>query len=129
MTSQVDSTRTATGVKEHFSAVPNRLQDDARLKPRDLMTIAGILRYARSKHWASMSNRALCTHGRCEERTIQYSLDRLERSGWIRRVACPDAPGSRSGRLIYLTWRSPDADCPPPRGPLHPPPCYPLHPN
>jgi hypothetical protein len=118
----VDSTRAVAPVQEHFSAVPNRIQDDARLKPRDLVTIAGILRYARQKPWASMSNRALCTHGRCEERTIQYSLDRLERAGWIRRRACPDAPGSRSGRLIYLTWRTPDADCTPPPRPAAPPP-------
>jgi hypothetical protein len=110
----VDSTRATAAVKDHFSALPNRLQDDPRLKPRDMVTIAGILRYARNKHWASMSNRALCIHGRCEERTIQYSLDRLERAGWIRREACPDAPGSLSGRLIYLMWRTPETRCTPP---------------
>ncbi|WZP01152.1 hypothetical protein EP7_005605 (plasmid) [Isosphaeraceae bacterium EP7] len=129
MLSCVDSTRLAPAVKDHFSALPNRLQDDPRLKPRDLATIAAILRYARAKHWASMSNHALADHGRCSERSIQYSLARLEHSGWISREACDDAPGSRSGRIIYLNWRRPETPCTPDLKTASPQPVLPVAPE
>jgi hypothetical protein len=125
----VDSTRHAFAVKEHFSAVPNRLQDDPRLKPRDLVTIAGILRYARQKNWASMSNRALARHGRCSERTIQLSLRRLEAAGWIRRKSTTVDIGSNTGRLVYLCWRPGEADCAPPAASLAPPAMTPVAPE
>jgi hypothetical protein len=125
----VDSTRPTFAVKEHFSAVPNRLQDDPRLKPRDLVTIAGILRYARQKRWASMSNRALAKHGRCSERTIQLSLARLEAAGWIIRKSTTVYIGSNTGRLIYLSWRPADADCAPPAAAIAPPATTPVAPE
>ncbi|WZP01142.1 hypothetical protein EP7_005591 (plasmid) [Isosphaeraceae bacterium EP7] len=77
--SYVDSTRAAAAVKDHFSAIPNRLQDDPRLKRRDLATVAAILRYARAKDWASMSNHALANHGRCGERSIESLAGMLGR--------------------------------------------------
>jgi hypothetical protein len=125
----VDSTRHAPAVKDHFSAIPNRLQDDPRLKPRDLATVAGILRYARAKHWASMSNHALANHGRCGERSIQYSLARLEAAGWITREGCDDAPGSRSGRIIYLNWRPRETPCTPDMKAASPRPVQPVAPE
>jgi hypothetical protein len=125
----VDSTRHAPAVKDHFSAIPNRLQDDPRLKPRDLATVAAILRYARAKDWASMSNHALANHGRCGERSIQYSLARLEAAGWISRQACDDAPGSRSGRIIYLNWRRRETPCTPGVKAASPRPVHPVAPE
>ncbi|WZP01095.1 hypothetical protein EP7_005539 (plasmid) [Isosphaeraceae bacterium EP7] len=109
--SYVDSTRLAPPVKDHFSAVLNRLQDDPRLKPRDILTVASILRFARAKSWASMSNQTLAGMGRCGERTIQLSLARLEAAGWIRRKSTTADIGSSTGRLIYLSWRPGETPC------------------
>ena len=105
--SYVDCTRPTARSKPKvpfFSAVPHHVQDDPRLKARDIQTLASILRFARSKDWASMGNRTLAGMGRCSERTIQSSLSRLEKAGHIRRE--DDASGRfASGRLIYLIWR------------------------
>jgi hypothetical protein len=116
----VDSTRRAPAVKDHFSAIPNRLQDDPRLTPRDIAVVAAILRYARAKTWASMSNRTLASHCRCGERTVQLCLARLQACGWITRTPCHDAPGA-SGRLVYLNWRRAETDCAPPAKAVAPP--------
>ena len=121
MSSCVDSTRARSPRKSFFSAVPHELQDDHRLKPRDILTIASILRFARSKNWASMSNRTLASMGRCTERTIQLSLARLEAAGWIRRTPSSADIGSSTGRLIYLTWREGATDCAPPVTGIAPP--------
>jgi hypothetical protein len=122
MLSYVDSTRAAAPRKSFFSAVPNDLQDDLRLKPRDIQVVASILRYARQKNWASMSNRTLANHGRCGERTIQLSLARLEATGWIRRKSTSADIGSSTGRIIYLAWRSGEMPCAPPASSVAPPP-------
>ena len=118
---QLDCTRQAAPRKSFFSALPNDLQDDPRLKPRDLAVIASILRFAHVKNWASMSNRTLASLNRCTERTIQLCLARLEAAGWIRRVATDAAIGSNTGRLIYLTWREGEANCAPRASGIAPP--------
>jgi hypothetical protein len=125
----VDSTRLAPAVKEHFSAVLNRLQDDPRLKPRDIFVIASILRFARQKNWASMSNRTLANLGRCTERTIQLSLARLEAAGWIIRKSTTADIGSNTGRLIYLCWRPGETASTPPKAAIAPPAPTPIAPE
>jgi hypothetical protein len=125
----VDSTRLAPAVKDHFSAVLNRLQDDPRLKPRDIFVIASILRFARQKSWASMSNRTLAAMGRCSERTIQLSLARLEAAGWIRRKSTTVDIGSSTGRLIYLCWRPGETACAPTTTAVAPPAPTPVAPE
>jgi hypothetical protein len=125
----VDSTRLAPAVKDHFSAVLNRLQDDPRLKPRDIFVIASILRFARQKSWASMSNATLASLGRCTERTIQLSLARLEAAGWIRRKSTTVDIGSSTGRIIYLCWRPGETPCAPTTTAIAPPAPTPVAPE
>ncbi|CAN0491778.1 unnamed protein product, partial [Phaeothamnion confervicola] len=81
------------------------IAEDPRLLPRDLATVAGILKFARTRAWASMSNQTLANLGRCSKRTIQLSLARLEAAGWIKRVETDAEIGSATRRVVYLTWR------------------------
>ena len=127
--SYVDCTHAVAPRKSFFSAVPHDLLNDPRLKPRDILLIASILRFARAKGWATMSNRTLASMGRCSVRTIQNSLARLEFCGWIRRVATDDAPGSASGRLIYLNWRTHETAVAPPVQRPTPSPMQPVAPE
>jgi hypothetical protein len=120
--STFDCTRAALPRKSFFSAVPHHILDDPRLKPRDILTLASILRFARQKNWASMSNGTLASLGRCGERTIQLSLKRVEGTGLIRRQATTADIGSSTGRIIYLCWRSDEPDCAPPPAAIAPPP-------
>ncbi|MEJ7637536.1 MAG: helix-turn-helix domain-containing protein, partial [Singulisphaera sp.] len=57
---------------------------DRRLKPLDVLLVAVLLRYARSKSvcWASVPTLAGDV-GRCV-RMVQYSLKRLQMAGWLR---------------------------------------------
>jgi DNA-binding MarR family transcriptional regulator len=111
-----DCTRATLPHKPFFSALTNEFQDDPRLKPRDLQVFAALLRFARQKNWASVGNKSLASLCRCTPRTIQSSLARLEAAGWVRRVATVDAPGSASGRLVYLRPRE-IGDAPPVKSP------------
>jgi DNA-binding MarR family transcriptional regulator len=121
MLSCVHSTRLLAPCKaSYFSALTNDIQDDPRLKPRDLQVYAALLRFARQKGWASVGNKSLASLCRCTPRTIQTSLARLEAAGWVHRVATADAPGSASGRVVYLRPRE-MADAPPVK-PTTPPP-------
>ena len=127
--SNVDSTRAAAARKPFFSALPHDLQDDHNLRPRDILTVASILRFARAKPWASMCNRTLASMGRCSERTIQLSLARLEAAGWIRRQTSDAPAAGRTGRLVYLNWRTCETHCAPPPTAVAPPPVAPIAPE
>jgi hypothetical protein len=125
----LDSTRADFPRKSFFSAVPHNILDDPRLTPRDILVIASILRFARQKNWASMSNRTLANLCRCGERTVQLCLARIEAAGWILRKSTTVDIGSNTGRLIYLTWRTAEPDCAPPKAAIAPPAMSPVAPE
>lgn len=84
-----------------FSAVPHDIIRDRRLIPGDVVLVGVLLAYARDKAFCWPSVATMMADTRKARRTVQLSLARLKRAGWI-----AEQPGDNpTGRVLILTWR------------------------
>jgi hypothetical protein len=112
--------RRAAGAPRPYGALPHDLSADPRLSPTDVRVAAALLYWARSKADCWPSDHSISTRVGRSAGTVQRSLRSLEDAGWIAREKSAD---NRTGRLIWLLWRS--AGARPPAAPLSDPPAAP----
>lgn len=90
----------------------HRMLDD-RLRPLDAQVMIHLLRYRlRIRHSCWSTNRVIAGKVGCAVRSVQGSIRRLDRHGFIERVPVPipdpDEPANRTGYRIVFLWLTPD---------------------
>jgi hypothetical protein len=86
-----------------FAPVPYALLKDTRLTPTDKMIAALVLEWLfHSAPAGWVSNQSLAEGANVSVRTVQYALQRLQATGWLR---CDLTESNETHRLITALWR------------------------